>query len=116
MSKESFSAKWDDYDIDLVPVEYKVIVLPDKVEEKAGGGIIDKPQVTITQEQRAQVRGLLVAVSEMAFSDWDGEKPKKGQRVYFAKYAGIYTEEKGPNGVQYRIINDKDIACIIRGK
>lgn len=114
MSKK-FAENWDKYQVDLIPVEYKVVILPDKVSEKLGKEeIIISPETVQDMDQRAQVRGTVIAVSEMAFNDWVGYKPKVGDRVYYGKYAGIITDEEDDNEVQYRIINDKDIACIIK--
>jgi len=96
------------------PVEYKVCVLPDEVEGSTG--LIHKPETVIWEETRAQVLGTVVAVSDMAFTLEDGSKwkcrvPKVGDRVRFAKYAGLMTDKI--EGKFYRYMNDKDIVAII---
>ena len=89
------------------PLEYKVIVLPDEVEEKTAGGIY-LPEVAKEREQNAAIEGLLVDVSPSAFSfDEQAPKPSVGQKVMFAKFAGMTF--KGTDGKQYRLLNDKDI-------
>lgn len=91
------------------PVEYKVLILPETVEEKTAGGII-LAATTKEKDQMAQVRGVLVAVGGDAFEDWN-IKPEVGQKVYFCKYQG--TIVTGADGVEYRLTNDKDICAII---
>lgn len=91
------------------PVEYKVLIEPEIVEEKTTGGIILTP-TTKDREQMAQVRGLLIAIGGNAFEDWEN-KPKIGDKVYFGKYAGYIV--KGNDGKEYRLCNDKDICAII---
>jgi len=98
----------------LQPVEYKVVVLQDEVEEKTAGGIY-LPQDTQEKEQMAEVNGTLIAVGSMAFCDglnglWPEPVPEPGDRVLVSKYAG-YTF-KGKDGKQYQCCQDKDILGI----
>lgn len=95
----------------LEPVEDKVLLLPDKVSDTAGGYIV-KPDFVKYQEQMAQVRALLVATGPNAFENWDEPKPQAGQRVYVCKYAGI-DNIQGADGDVYKICTDKDITAII---
>lgn len=94
----------------IQPVEYKCLVLPEKVEEKTEGGILLTASLQ-EQDQLAETKGVLVAAGGMAFSDWAGEKPVVGQRVMIAKYAGLLC--RGKDGEEYRLVNDKDIAAIL---
>lgn len=101
----------------ILPTEFKVVVLPDAVEEKSKGGIII-PDQKKDQDQFAQQDGVLVAVSPLAFSyasesEWGGHKPKPGDRVSFARYAGAL--KKGKDGKDYRIVNDKDLYAVLEG-
>ena len=110
-----FEENWDNFSLDLIPVEYKVIVLPDKVKEKSDGGIEFAPKA-IETEQWAQTRGVLIAIGGMAFSDWKGKVPKIGDKVYYGKYAGLETDLLGDNEMNFRAMNDKDIVCVVRKK
>ena len=96
------------------PTEYKVLVLPDKVEEKTAGGIY-KPQTTRDRDQHAATTGTLIAISPMAFKfdDWPAshEPPKPGDRVVYQKYIG--SEIEGKDKETYRLINDKDIQAVL---
>ena len=95
------------------PVEFNVLVKPKEVEEKTAGGII-VPDIARDRQQVAAVEGEIVAVSPLAFTyeDWGNhEMPKVGDRVYYAKYAGMIV--KGVDGVEYRLTKDKDVAAVI---
>lgn len=94
----------------LDPVEYKVLVKPDNVDEVTKSGLII-PAQTADRERMAQVKGTLVACGGNAFEDWRGRIPKIGDRVYFAKYAGLKVQDESRGW--YQLINDKDIAAII---
>ncbi len=100
----------------IKPTEYKVLIEPSKVDEKTKGGIII-PDERKDRDQFAQMEGTLVAVSPLAFSyadeaTWgDAEKPKPGDKVMFAKYAGAAV--KGMDGKDYRLVNDKDIGAVL---
>lgn len=98
------------------PTEYKVLIAPIVVDEKTKGGII-LPDEHKDREQFAQMQGTLIAVSPLAFTYADAEawgkaqKPKPGDKVMFAKFAGAAI--KGMDGKDYRLVNDKDIAAVI---
>lgn len=97
------------------PTEYKVLIAPVEVDQKTKGGIII-PDETKDRDQFAQMKGMLIAVSPLAFTydDWNGQdaaKPKPGDSVLFAKYAGAVVD--GKDGKKYRIVNDKDIAAVL---
>lgn len=98
------------------PTEFKVLILPDPVSDKFEGSSLLKPAESQEKEKYATTDGTIVAVSHLAFNyasdeEWDGLKPKAGDRVAFAKYAGA--RRKGRDGKDYLLINDKDVVCII---
>ncbi len=95
----------------MQPVEDKVLLLPDKVSEKAGE-FIHKPQTVQAQEQIAQVRALLVAFGGNAFEDWGEPIPKPGDRVMVCKYAGIL-DITGADEETYQLCTDRDITAIL---
>lgn len=97
----------------VYPVEYKVLVSPIEVDEKTKGGIF-LPDTTKERDQFAQMQGTLVAVSPLAFTYEGGvewSKPKPGDKVLFAKYAGTVVD--GKDGKKYRLISDKDIGAVL---
>lgn len=99
----------------IQPVEFKVIV---KVDEDEAVSRIERsglilPPDSKDRERLKQVTGILVACGGDAFGDWRGIIPKIGDRVYFAKYAGLRIQIREPEIEWYQLINDKDIAGII---
>lgn len=93
------------------PVEVKVLVLPDPVEEKTKGGL-HIPDMAKEKEEWKTVKATLVAVGGDAFYDWKGDPlPRVGDRVYIAVNSGMVI--KGVDGQKYRMLNDKDIVGII---
>ena len=98
------------------PVEYKILIKPDAVEEKTVGGII-KIERTHEMEQWAQVKGTLVAIGAKAFIDWPDEERAilvPGARVYYRKYEGIIIE--GADDEEYRLCTDKDIGGVVENE
>lgn len=99
----------------ILPTEYKILVKPKTAEEKIGSIFI--PDEAKDRNQFAQTEGELVAISPLAFTyanetEWNGSpKPKPGDRVLYAKYAG--TTVKGKDGIEYRLVNDKDVAAVL---
>lgn len=93
----------------FIPVEFKVIVLPDVAEEKIGS--IHVPDSVRDKMQHRAVKATLVASGPNAYEDWGEPWPNPGDRVYIAVGAGLVHE--GPDGQKYRICNDKDIAGIL---
>ena len=114
--------------MELTPVEYKVLIEVDIIEEQEG--LILKPQQVIEREQYGNDKGIIREVGEMAFSDWKGkENPKVGDRVLFNKYKGVMmphhevveikTEHHTREEIKttyWRICNDRDILGIFKEK
>ena len=101
----------------IEPTEYKVLVKPDKVEEKTKGGIII-PETERDRVQLAATTGILVAASPMAFKfdEWppDARKPQPGDRVAFPRYTSHII--KGKDEQDYWLVNDKDVSAILWSK
>ena len=96
----------------IVPVEYKVLVLPEQVSEfHDASGLIKKTDTDHETEELAQTEGVMVEISDMAFTDWKCRRPEVGERVKFARYAGLMVE--GKDGLTYRVIKDQDVVAIL---
>jgi co-chaperonin GroES (HSP10) len=99
----------------LLPMEFNVVVEPDKPEEKTAGGII-LTSTSRDADELAADEGTLVAVSPHAFTyaEWPegARKPQVGDRVIFARYAGVLRKPKGSSD-GLRILKDKDIMAVI---
>lgn len=105
----------------ILPTEFKVLILPDEASDKftlkdGKASSLIKPDTVKDQDSFAQIDGTIIAVSRLAFSyataaEWGDEKPKTGDRVSYARYAGAL--KKGRDGKDYRIVNDKDIFAVL---
>jgi co-chaperonin GroES (HSP10) len=99
------------------PIEYKVLVRPDLVEEtdeqvkrcKALG--MELPPDVKERDKLKQITGTLLAVGGKAFEDFGDPCPALGAKVYFAKYAGMII--KSDDQVEYRLMSDKDITAVL---
>lgn len=92
------------------PVDTKVLVLPDYIDETSEGGIVLTSD-TVEQNELAITEGYLVAYGDEAFNDWKfSASLEPGIRIVWAVYAGQMLE--GDDGRWYRLINDTDIAAI----
>lgn len=91
----------------VAPLDVKVIVRPDPVEEKTKGGII-LADTTKDRDKYAATRGELVARGPNAFAEWgSGNAPIDGARVLYAQYAG--SRFKGDDGTDFIVMNDEDV-------
>lgn len=101
----------------IAPTEFNVLVRPREVETKTKGGILI-PEIAREQQQAAATEGEIVAVSPLAFTyeTWPlhARKPREGDRVLFGRYSGMTAT--GADGVEYRIIKDKDIAAVMEAR
>lgn len=101
----------------ITPLEFKVLVQPSDVEvdpvfQRAREQGLQLPREVIEKEFAAQIVATFIAAGGNAFEDWLDEKlPRLGDKVLIAKYAGITV--KGADGVEYRMLNDKDISGLI---
>lgn len=108
--------KLEDCNPGFAPVEYNVIIAPETAESVSKGGIILTDAIKET-EGMAKVWGLLVSASPFAFNYQDTwpenfAPPQPGEQVLYAKYGG--TLVTGADGVEYRVLKDKDIALVRR--
>lgn len=98
----------------ILPMEYNVLVRPDRITDTTAGGIIIPPSKN-DSDQHAATTGILVAVSVLAFTydNWpDGSrKPQVGDRVFYDRYRGTLIDPDKPEGL--RLIKDKDIQAVI---
>jgi len=101
----------------FVPLDVRVLVLPDPVEEKTAGGIL-LPDQHKEREKYATCKGTLIAVGACAWNEAKHERgftaPEVGQRVLIGKYAGIMLT--GDDGKDYRLMNDEDIIGLLEAQ
>lgn len=96
------------------PVEFNVLVKQDDISARTKGGLM-KPDELVEREKHAQTRGVIVALSPLAFNEdifpKGMERPKPGDQIAFARHAGTFIE--GKDGAEYRIVKDKDVVAVI---
>jgi co-chaperonin GroES (HSP10) len=110
------------------PTEFKVLVLPDEVDDtlstvKVGDSEVKiyKPDSAKEREMYSMTLGTIIAVSPLAFSyssaeEWaaaGASKPAPGERVYYAKHAGARVKSKR-DGKDYLLLNDKDVVAKLK--
>lgn len=93
----------------ITPVDVKVLVKPDPVEEMTKGGVFI-PEKAQDKAKYAGTKATLVAIGPNAFQEWGaGKGLQVGDRVLFAQYSGA--RQNGADGDDYIIMNDEDIIC-----
>jgi chaperonin GroES len=102
----------------IQPLDLRVLVLPDPVEERSAGGIL-LPEQHKEREKFATVKGTLIAVGENAWEEAAARSasfipPVAGDRVVIAKYGGIMLT--GDDGKDYRLLNDEDVIGLLIGE
>ncbi len=98
----------------IEPTEFNVLVKLTKAGDKKGS--IYLPDEKKDRDQSMQTRGVLIAVSPLAFSydEWrDAEPPKVGDAVIIEKGAGVLIDDIG-DGEFYRLIKDKSVCAVVR--
>lgn len=97
----------------IVPQGHRVLVRPDKQEEKTKGGIIIAETIR-EKEELAGIFGTVVAIGPDAWVAFNSERPwaQVGDRVVFSKYGGLVLKDPD-DGEVYRLLNDDDIYCTI---
>ena len=94
----------------VVPLGDRVVVEPEKFEERTAGGII----IPDTARQEKPEKGTVVAVGEGKMND-DGRvlpmRLKVGDKVMFSKYG---FDEIKIDGIEYFIIAEANIVAILK--
>lgn len=88
------------------PALDRVLVLPESLEEVTPGGLVI-PATILDEHMQAQTAGTLMAVGPDSWTDYSGPAAEVGDRVMFSKYGGQIV--LGKDGVEYRVLNDRDI-------
>ena len=93
------------------PAGHRVLVLPREIAEVSTGGIILATEGQREREQMSNTTGVVVAMGDTCYTDCPTPWCKVGDKVAFAKYAGLlYT---GRDGLKYRMFNDGDITATL---
>ena len=102
----------------IKPVGHTVLIKYDEAEKMTESGIYI--HIDTRLEDASQVIGTVVDYGDQAWKafskDFTGEPwVKKGDRVFFARYAGKMIEDPDTEE-KYMIMNDEDIRAVITGE
>ena len=89
------------------PCGWRVLIKPQEVKEVSAGGIYLVTENSKQREQMGNTTGIVIAMGDQCFADEPAPWCSVGDKVIFAKYAGLLY--LGKDGKQYRMVNDKDI-------
>ena len=89
------------------PVGWRILVKPQEIKETSESGIVITSGSYKNREQMANTTGVVVAMGNDCFADEPAPWCKIGDKIIFAKYAGLLY--LGRDGSEYRMINDKDV-------
>jgi len=96
-------------DIKITPIGSRVLVSPDKVDEKTTGGLILPP--TSTEDQKPET-GIIVKLGEGKVKGKQMEfNVKVGDRVYFKKYS---PDELEIDGEKFLLLDAGDVLAVIK--
>jgi chaperonin GroES len=96
--------------------EYRILILPDIVEEKTSGGII-LPETAREDLQGAKTLATIIDIGEKSFDqgterEWKS-KPMVGDKILIPSYEGYrLSKDQTKDGREYRIILDRHILAI----
>lgn len=95
----------------IIPLLHRILIKPDKVENKTESGII--LQIDEKREQAAAETGTIISIGPTCFKDYGGspEDLKVGDKVAFARYAGKTVKDKGE---EFLLLNDEDLVGLIK--
>ena len=94
-------------------LEYRILILPDVVEEKTKGGII-LPTKALEDQQQAKTIATIIDFGAKAFDDntWK-EKPSVGDKIIIPTYCGYrISKDQTKDGREYRSILDREILAM----
>ena len=93
------------------PVGHRILILPRDIAEKTASGIILATEQGREREQMSNTTGVVVAMGETCYEEADKPWCVVGNKIAFAKYAGLLYV--GKDGKKYRIINDTDVTAVL---
>jgi len=98
----------------ITPIAYRILIEPDRVEEKTSGGLF-LPEDVKDKDGHAQRRGRIIAMGSEAFEDMPlTDRPWVGDVVFYNRYAGANAKIEGTDGLEYVLIKDGDILAVIK--
>lgn len=96
----------------LQVVGHRIMLEPVDIQRKTDWDFVLDVGDDWKREKAATIKGRIVGIGETAWMGFADNRPwaKLGDVVYFAKYSGKFIKHQG---VEYVIINDEDVQCIV---
>lgn len=103
----------------IIPLDHRVLVFRDPVEEKSKGGII-LPDSEKDKQKWATTNATVIAVGEMAWAEAihdanrfgiEARYPQPGDRVKVGRHTG--DNHTGKDDREYTIVNDDDVTALL---
>lgn len=103
----------------IVPLDHRLLVLHDAIEEKTKGGIF-LPDVDRDKQKYAQTKATVIACGDMCWAEAKHDArqfginaafPEPGDRVLVGRYTG--DQHKGTDGKEYTVLNDSDVIAFL---
>ena len=95
---------------------WKILIQPNQIKQQTKGGIL-LPNKAKENEAYLTAHGEVVGIGELAYRERETgaswriyNKPKKGDKVTYGKYAG---QKLVVNGVRFLLLNDDEITSIL---
>ena len=85
----------------------RILLKPMEIKKVSAGGIILSTESNSEREQMGNTTGIVFEMGDQCYEDYSGAWCAVGDKVIFAKYAGLMY--RGRDGLEYRVINDTDI-------
>lgn len=89
-----------------------VAVLVEPYEPEFKSSIIAIPQTVADRSKMIENRAVVIEVGPEAWKDESRPRAVVGDKVYITKYAGVLAMGTA-DGKPYRLVNDRDIYCVI---
>ena len=101
----------------LIPISSRILVELDEEKEVKCGSIY-MPDNLNNKTLETFESGIVLSIGTWAFDYLDDCPIKKGDRIFFTKYAGISMAtatgqaQKNNRSLRYRVLRDDDIQCV----
>lgn len=95
------------------PKGHRLLIKPLEIQEKTASGIIVTTASNKEREDMSNTTGEVIEVGLGCWLDTEGPWCTAGDRIVFAKYAGLLY--LGKDGVKYRIINQDNVVATLDG-
>lgn len=106
----------------IIPVTHRILVKPVRIEDKdeafasaKRAGIVVEHSKEFRREQQGVDEGTVLAFGPIVFRDFGTDNPlKEGDTILYARHAGKPVKDPENPEIEYLVINDEDVVCILK--